>query len=400
MPRLPGVGQVPSLLDHASGRLKPSAQGRTARMYVCGITPYDSTHVGHTATYVAFDLLHRAWLDAGLEVRYVQNVTDVDDPLLERAEQTGVDWKALAEREVELFRSDMAALGVLPPHVYMSASEAIPRVIEAIERLQERGATYRLDRDVYFAVGSAPEFGQVARLPRPQMETSFGENGGDPQRPGKRDPLDSLLWLAHRPGEPAWDSPFGPGRPGWHVECAAIALDHLGMGFDVQGGGSDLAFPHHEMCAAQAQVLSGRSPFARTYAYQGMVGLDGEKMSKSKGNLVFSSRLRDEGVDPSAIRLAVLAHHYRTDWEWTPEGLESAKSRHDRWRTAARRASGADGAKVLAEVREALADDLNAPAALEAIDAWADATLAAPGPDQVAPALVRDVCRTLLGVTL
>src|SRR5690606_13547440 len=204
-----------------------------------------------------------AWLDAGLEVRYVQNVTDVDDPLLERARETGVDWRALAEREVDLFRTDMAALNVLPPHAYVSASEAIPLVIEAIQRLGERGATYRLEHDVYFDVAGAPGFGEISRLTREQMVASFGENGGDPERPGKRDPLDSLLWLAHRPGEPAWDSPFGQGRPGWHVECAAIALHHLGMGFDVQGGGSDLAFPHHEMCAAQARALTGGDAFAQ-----------------------------------------------------------------------------------------------------------------------------------------
>jgi L-cysteine:1D-myo-inositol 2-amino-2-deoxy-alpha-D-glucopyranoside ligase len=403
--RLPGTGQIPVVQDQASGRRKPSWQGdagETAKLYVCGITPYDSTHVGHTATYIAFDLLHRAWLDAGLTVHYVQNVTDVDDPLLERAEQTGENWKELADRQGALFRADMAALSVVPPRDYVAATEAITLVIDAITQLGSLGATYELDGDVYFSVGSDPKFGQVSGLSRAAMEASFAENGGDPTRPGKRDPLDSLLWLAHRPGEPAWESPFGAGRPGWHIECSAISRLHLGSTVDVQGGGSDLAFPHHEMCTALTRVLAGGgdTEAAHAYVYQGMVALDGEKMSKSKGNLVFSSKLRADGVDPSAIRLDVLSHHYRDDWEWTQSGLDAAVARLDRWREAARRPAGAEGAKVLAGVRDALADDLDAPAALAVIDAWAEATLAEPGPDAEAPALVGDVARTLLGVEL
>ncbi|GAB3431483.1 cysteine--1-D-myo-inosityl 2-amino-2-deoxy-alpha-D-glucopyranoside ligase [Flindersiella endophytica] len=401
--RLPGTGQIPVVHDVASGRRKSSwPGGDEAKLYVCGITPYDSTHIGHTATYIAFDLLHRAWLDAGLNVHYVQNVTDVDDPLLERAEQTGEDWKALADRQGGLFRADMAALFVVPPREYVAATEAIPLVIEAITRLGELGATYEIDGDVYFSVRSDPKFGQVSGLSRAAMETSFAENGGDPERPGKRDPLDSLLWLAHRPGEPAWESPFGPGRPGWHVECSAISRLHLGITVDVQGGGSDLAFPHHEMCTALTRVLAGGGDAvaAHSYVYQGMVALDGEKMSKSKGNLVFSSELRADGVDPSAIRLDVLSHHYRDDWEWTQAGLDRAIARLERWRAAAARPAGAEGTKVLAGVRDALADDLDAPAALGVIDAWAEATLAEPGPDSDAPGLVSDVARTLLGVEL
>jgi L-cysteine:1D-myo-inositol 2-amino-2-deoxy-alpha-D-glucopyranoside ligase len=404
--RLPGSGQIPDVFDAASRQRKASVllngRSRSAKLYVCGITPYDSTHLGHTATYVAFDLLHRAWLDAGVAVHYVQNVTDVDDPLLERAEQTGEDWKALADRQGELFRNDMAALSVVPPREYIAATEAIPLVISAIERLGELGATYTLDGDVYFAVDSDPRFGQVSGLSREEMISSFAENGGDPTREGKRNPLDSLLWLAHRPGEPAWESPFGPGRPGWHVECSAISAHYLGATVDVQGGGSDLAFPHHEMCTALSRVLAGGGDAvaAHAYVYQGMVALDGEKMSKSKGNLVFSAALRAAGVDPSAIRLSVLSHHYRTDWEWTDAGLEAAQARLSRWRAAAASPTGADGAKVLAGVRDALADDLDAPAALSVLDAWADATLATPGPDPDAPGLVRDVAGTLLGVTI
>ena len=400
LPQLPGLGQVPLVHDHASGERRVSARGETARMYVCGITPYDATHMGHSATYVAFDLLGRAWRDAGLDVHYVQNVTDVDDPLLERAEANGEPWEELAVRQTDLFRDDMAALRVIPPAQFIGAVEAIPLVVSVIEKLRARGGAYDVHRDIYFPVASDPAFGQVSNLPAEEMRALFAERGGDPDRAGKRDPLDSLMWRHERPGEPAWDSSLGRGRPGWHVECTAIALEHLGMSIDVQGGGSDLVFPHHEHCASGAQVLTGQAPFAHSYVYQGMVALDGEKMSKSKGNLVFSSRLRGEGVDPGAIRLAVLAHHYRDDWEWTTEGLRAAQARLDRWRTAVSRPAGAHAGKVLDGVRDALAADLDAPAALAVVDAWADATLADTGPDSGAPELVRDVVDALLGVRL
>jgi L-cysteine:1D-myo-inositol 2-amino-2-deoxy-alpha-D-glucopyranoside ligase len=400
VPRLPGAGQIPLLHDHGSGERRISATGDRARMYVCGITPYDSTHVGHTATYVAFDLLGRAWRDAGLAVRYIQNVTDIDDPLLERAEQTGEDWQDLAARQTDLFREDMAALRVIPPAEFVGAVESIPLVAATIERLRDSGSAYDVEGDLYFPVAADPRFGQVSHLTPGEMRTLSAERGGDPDRPGKRDPLDCLLWRHERPGEPSWKSGLGRGRPGWHVECAAIALEHLGMGFDVQGGGSDLIFPHHEMCASEAQVLTGSAPFAQAYAYQGMVGLDGEKMSKSKGNLVFSSRLRGDGVDPMAIRLTVLAHHYRDDWEWTAEGLRDAELRLDRWRTAVARPRGVDAGKALDGLRDALATDLDAPAALGVIDAWADATLADHGSDTAAPDLVRTAVDALLGVRL
>lgn len=400
VPRLHGTGQIPMIYDHSRGERRPSATGRQARMYVCGITPYDATHLGHAATYIAFDLLGRAWRDAGLDVTYVQNVTDIDDPLLERAERDGEHWQELAQRETELFSDDMAALRVIPPTVFVGVVESMPLVIEAIQGLRERGVTYELDGDHYFAVRTALDFGHVSRLPADEMRELFAERGGDPDRVGKRDPLDCLLWRRERPGEPAWDAPFGRGRPGWHVECVAIALEYLGMGFDIQGGGSDLTFPHHEMCAAEAQALSGQRPYAQAYAYQGMVGLDGEKMSKSRGNLVFSSRLRAEGVDPMAIRLAILAHHYRDDWEWTDDGLRAAERRLDRWRTAVRRSHAPDATKVLDGVREALAADLDAPAALGVVDAWVDATLAGDGTDTGATETVRATVDALLGVQL
>ncbi len=343
----------------------------TARMYVCGITPYDATHMGHAATYVAFDLLNRAWRTAGHQVRYVQNVTDVDDPLLERAVATGQDWVALAERETELFRTDMTALRVLPPDEYVGAVESIPLVVDMIQALREAGAVYQVEDDLYFSVKADPTFGAVSGLDAEAMNAVFAERGGDPDRVGKQDPLDCLLWQGERPDDPAWDSALGRGRPGWHIECSAIARAHLGVDFEVQGGGSDLAFPHHEMSAAEAQVADPGHRFARAYVHAGMVGLDGEKMSKSKGNLELVSRLRELGVDPMAIRLALLAHHYRSDWEWTSAGLAEAEARLTAWRAAVDRGAGAPADAVVAGVTEALATDLDAPAALALVDAWA-----------------------------
>ena len=295
--------------DTRTGALVASTPTDVARLYVCGITPYDATHLGHAATYLAFDLLQRQWLDRGLDVVYTQNVTDVDDPLLERAHDTGEDWAELAERETQLFREDMEALGMLAPRHYVGAVESIDLVVDLVERLGD--SVYPVDDDLYFDVHADPGFGQVSGLDDDAMLAVFGERGGDPDRPGKKHPLDCLLWQAAREGEPSWESRLGRGRPGWHIECAAIALEHLGTDFDVQGGGSDLVFPHHEMSASEATVATGE-PFAQAYVHAGMVALHGEKMSKSKGNLELVSRLREDGHDPMAIRLALLAHHYRS----------------------------------------------------------------------------------------
>jgi L-cysteine:1D-myo-inositol 2-amino-2-deoxy-alpha-D-glucopyranoside ligase len=399
VPALPGDAAAAPLRLHDSGlggRREVRVDGATARLYVCGITPYDATHLGHAATYLAFDTLVRVWRDRGLGVDYVQNVTDVDDPLLERARRDGEDWAAVAERETALFREDMTALRVLPPAHYVGAVEAMAEVADYVLRLLEEGAAYRVEDDLYFSVAAAEHFGQVSAYDAATMLALAAERGGDPQRPGKKDPLDPLLWLAARPGEPAWDSPLGRGRPGWHVECTAIALNRLGPGFDVQGGGSDLLFPHHEMSAAHGEVGSGSWPFARTYVHAGMVGLDGEKMSKSRGNLVFVSALRQAGVDPAALRLALLSAHYRTDRQWYDATLTAGEQRLAAWRAGVRRAAGPSGAALLQDLRAALADDLDAPAALAAVDAWC----AAGGDDAAAPALVRDAVDALLGVAL
>lgn len=369
-------------------------------MYVCGITPYDATHMGHAATYVAFDLVNRVWRDGGHDVHYVQNVTDIDDPLLERAVERGEDWRAIADRETALFREDMTALNVIPPQDYIGAVEAIPSVAAHVQTLIDRGAVYAVDTDLYFDVHSDPRFGAVAALDESQMIAVFAERGGDPDRPGKRHPLDCLVWQSARPDEPAWDTPLGHGRPGWHIECVAIALDHLGMGIDLQGGGSDLAFPHHEMGASEAQVLTAEHPFAGHYVHAGMVAWQGHKMSKSRGNLVFVSALRNAGHDPMAIRLALLAHHYRSDWSWTPQGLEGAEKRLELWRRGVASPSGPDGQAVLERVRRAMANDLRTPEALDAMDDWCIAATAGDGDDTSAPALVAQIADALLGVRL
>jgi L-cysteine:1D-myo-inositol 2-amino-2-deoxy-alpha-D-glucopyranoside ligase len=358
--------------DSSAGGLVEVGGGRDEiTMYVCGITPYDATHLGHAATYLLFDVLQRVCRDTGRRVRYVQNVTDVDDPLLERAVQTGEDWTAIAERETELFRQDMAALRVLAPDAYVGAVEAIPDVVLAIEGLRERGAIYEVDGDSYFSVAAAPEFGEVSHLPVPEMVRLAGERGGDPQRSGKKDPLDALVWQGARPGEPAWDSALGHGRPGWHIECAAIAVHHLGATIDIQGGGDDLVFPHHEMSAAQASVLTGQHPFARAYVHQALVGYDGEKMSKSRGNLVLVSALRDAGIDPMAIRLALLAHRHDTAWEWHDDEINDAVARLERWRRAFTRDEAPASSPLVAVLRRHLRHGQDTPAALDAVDEWA-----------------------------
>jgi L-cysteine:1D-myo-inositol 2-amino-2-deoxy-alpha-D-glucopyranoside ligase len=404
VPVLEGSGPPLRLHDTATGRVRPTAPGPTATMYVCGITPYDATHLGHAATYLAFDLVHRLWRDLGHDVHYVQNVTDIDDPLLERAARDQDDWVVLGMRETALFREDMAALRVLPPRHYIGAVEAMGEIAELVGKLLAQGAAYRVDDpehpDVYFDAAFTGRFGYESGYDEATMLEYARERGGDPDRPGKRSPLDPLLWRMAREGEPSWESDLGPGRPGWHVECAAIALNRLGTQIDLNGGGSDLIFPHHECGAAHAEAFTGVHPFARHYTHTGMIGLDGAKMSKSRGNLVFVSKLRAQDVDPNAIRLALLAGHYRSDREWTDELLSAAQERLDRWRAAVALEAGPPAADLVQRLRTHLADDLDSPGALAAVDAWAREALERRGTDPEAPGLVRAAVDALLGVSL
>ncbi|PJJ63243.1 cysteine--1-D-myo-inosityl 2-amino-2-deoxy-alpha-D-glucopyranoside ligase [Compostimonas suwonensis] len=389
IPVLPGRSEAPLVFDTASNGLVAAETHDIARLYVCGITPYDATHLGHASTYLAFDTLHRVWLDAGYHVHYAQNITDVDDPLLERAAVTGVDWRALADEQIELFRTDMLSLRVIPPDNYVAVTEAVEPIARAVSKLWEAGLAYAVespdavsDSDIYFDTELASErspwtLGDESNLDRATMLALFAERGGDPERPGKRHPLDPLLWRAERAGEPAWTSAFGAGRPGWHIECSVIALQHLGRDFTVQGGGSDLVFPHHEMSAGHAAALSGQ-PLAQLYSHAGMVSYRGEKMSKSLGNLVLVSRLREAGVDPRAIRIAVLGEHYRSDWEWTDAALAGAQRRLGTWSAAFAahdRGTGEEGSarELLAAVRAVLHNDLDTPAALVFVDRAAEA---------------------------
>ncbi|MDY7342309.1 cysteine--1-D-myo-inosityl 2-amino-2-deoxy-alpha-D-glucopyranoside ligase [Corynebacterium amycolatum] len=370
------------LYDTADQKVSQVEAGPEATMYVCGITPYDATHLGHAATYLTFDLIYRQLLNNGHSVHYVQNITDVDDPLFERAERDGVDWRELGTSQIDLFRSDMENLSVIPPRDYIGAIESVDEVVEMVEKLLENGSAYQLTNDeypdVYFRKSATENFGYESNYSAEQMAEFFAERGGDPDRPGKEDPLDALVWRAARPGEPSWNAPFGAGRPGWHIECSAIATNRLGKSFDIQGGGSDLAFPHHEFSAAHAEATTGCARMASHYVHAGMIALDGVKMSKSLGNLVFVSKLVAAGVDPSAIRIGVFASHYRSDRDWSDEVLEAAKARLETWRaacaatkTATEEKAVSAAAALVADVRASLANDLDTPAALDAIDAWA-----------------------------
>jgi L-cysteine:1D-myo-inositol 2-amino-2-deoxy-alpha-D-glucopyranoside ligase len=404
LPSVPGSPPPLRLFDTATGEIRPTAPGSTARMYVCGITPYDATHLGHAATYLAFDLVNRVWRDAGHDVHYVQNVTDIDEPLLERALRDQDDWVVLGMRETALFREDMESLRVLPPRHYIGAVEAMPEISELVTKLLAAGAAYRIDDprypDVYHDSAATAEFGYESGYDEATMRRLAGERGGDPDRPGKRHPVDALLWRMARPDEPSWESELGQGRPGWHVECAAIALNRLGAQIDVQGGGSDLIFPHHEFGAAHAEACTGVHPFARHYCHAGMIALDGEKMSKSRGNLVFVSRLRADGVEPVAIRLALLAGHWRADRAWESELLATAQARLAAWREAAHLDAGPPAEDTVTRLRTHLADDLDSPRALAAVDAWVNEARQRRGRDTQAPALIRAAVDALLGVAL
>jgi L-cysteine:1D-myo-inositol 2-amino-2-deoxy-alpha-D-glucopyranoside ligase len=394
---------VLSLTNSASGKKEEVKRKPVYRMYVCGITPYDATHLGHAATYLTFDLINRYLTASGSEVRYVQNITDIDDPLLERANRDGVDWTELAHQQIDLFRSDMINLRVIPPAHYIGAVDAIPLVTDAIAELSSKGSIYSVEQDLYFKVHADSHFGERSNLSQEKMLEIFAERGGDPTRAGKSDPLDCLVWMSQRPNEPGWPSPYGIGRPGWHIECTAIAIKYLEPSInedaliDIQGGGSDLIFPHHEMCAAQAQVLSGK-PLASTYVHAGMIGLDGEKMSKSKGNLVFVSKLVAAGRNPMAIRWALMKDHYRQDRMWTEELLVVAEGEIQALRSCLEQTNVAPTKELIETIVNALSNDLDTQGVTTALNSWVRQTQSGEsGGDAPALAVALDA---LLGIKL
>jgi L-cysteine:1D-myo-inositol 2-amino-2-deoxy-alpha-D-glucopyranoside ligase len=344
----------------ARREIVPFEPGPIVTMYTCGITPYDATHLGHAAVYVAYDVLQRRLRDLGHETRCVRNITDVDDSILGKARELGVHYLDLAAAETARFEDDMDALGLLKSWSEPRATSAIADIRGFIGMVLERGHAYQSGGAVYFDVSSFPEFGSVSGYSREEMLVFAAERGGNVDDPLKRDPLDFVLWQPSLPDEPSWETLWGPGRPGWHIECSALALRELGTTIDLHGGGADLIFPHHECERAQSEAATGE-PFVRHWMHQAMVRKDGEKMSKSLGNLVFVSELRKEW-EAMAIRLMILENHYRTAWEWDETRMPRAAERLERWR------AGGPGDAALGAVRTSLDDDLDVVSAIAAID--------------------------------
>ena len=405
LPELPARFSVPqlSLFNTATQKVEPLPKKSLYRMYVCGITPYDATHLGHAATYLTFDLINRFLRATGAQVDFVQNITDIDDPLLERAHRDGVDWKDLAQSQIDLFRGDMTDLHVIPPKDYIGVVEAMTLVVDAVQKLKNANTTYEVGSDIYYRVHSDSEFGERSHYSQEKMLEIFAERGGDPQKPGKEDPLDALVWLSQRDGEPGWPSPFGPGRPGWHIECCAIALHYLDpdskdeYAIDIQGGGSDLIFPHHEMSAAQSRSINNQR-FARSYVHAGMIGLDGEKMSKSLGNLVFVSKLISAGINPASIRWALMGHQYSSDLMWSDSLIQKASIDIERLQLNLARMEVAPTDSVIEKILDALSNNLDTPSVLASITTWMDETEAG-----VTGGVAGELSRaldTLLGITL
>jgi len=370
--------QLPPLFlqDSNVGKVEVK-KSRFFSMYVCGITPYDATHLGHAATYLTFDLINRYLSLEHTNVNFVENVTDIDDPLLERASKTNQDWQQLSEDQLTLFKNDMSALRILPPDHLVKVTNSMDLIEKFIKGLEKGGHTYKVDNDLYFSVSDF-----LSELPMATDEaiSIFAERGGDPTRAGKKHPLDPLLWLANKNNEPGWDSVFGYGRPGWHVECTAIALEYLDREeadfvIDMQGGGSDLIFPHHFMSAALINALTNRK-FAKLFIHTGMVGFEGEKMSKSKGNLVFVSKLISQGVDPIVLRWALLSDHYQSYREWNEELLNSSQSEVNLVREALSKSEVLPSTQYLQQIASAIASNLDTKLALNLILDWSQKSIA------------------------
>jgi L-cysteine:1D-myo-inositol 2-amino-2-deoxy-alpha-D-glucopyranoside ligase len=349
------------LYDTARQEVVPFDAGPLVKLYTCGITPYDSAHIGHAAVYLFYDVLQRRLRDLGHRTQCVRNITDIDDPLFAKARELGVFYLDLAAEEIARFDDCMNALGLLPAFSEPRATSAIPDILGFIGMVLEAGYAYQAGGSVYFSVAGFERFGQVSHMARHEMLALAKERGGNIEDPNKRDPLDFVLWQPSAPDEPAWESLWGPGRPGWHIECSALALRELGTTIDIHGGGTDLIFPHHECEAAQSEAATGARPFVRHWVHVGMVRLGGEKMSKSLGNLVFVGDLLKEW-EPAAVRLAILGQHYRSSWDWTDDLMPDAAERLERWRAAGAGGAGLDAA------RAALDDDLDTPRAVALVD--------------------------------
>ena len=388
------------LFDSYKGK-KVDILGEQSSIYICGITPYDATHMGHAATYLTFDLVNRYLKASGKNVSFVENITDIDDPLLERATRDNQDWRELAESQIELFREDMTSLGVLPPNAYRGVIESMDEIISTVAEMIATGKSYQLEGDIYLDLNQVD--GAIENLPiaLDQALKIFEERGGDPARAGKRHALDPLLWKARKGDDPFWEAPFGQGRPGWHIECTAIALKNLpkasSTSITLQAGGSDLIFPHHYMTALQAKALNGIE-FASCYSHSGMIGLDGEKMSKSKGNLVFVSKLRQEGVSPALIRIALFANRYSTDRMWSRELVDEANKLLTRLLSALSRQEVAPTFEVVQEIVNAISDDLNTPKVFDLLNTWSLKT--EEGQVGGSPGEISRALDTYLGITL
>jgi len=369
------------------------------KIYVCGITPYDATHLGHAATYVAFDLINRYQHLAGNRLDFVENITDIDDPLLVRAKRDSIDWKVLAENQIDLFLTDMTALRVIPPSNLVTVTSSMKIIEDFITLLDQRGFLYQIENDHYFSVESYLE-----EMPFSIDEAIkiFSERGGDPDRAGKRHPLDPVVWMAHQGDDPSWESKFGLGRPGWHVECTAIAVHYLDSAnvdpiIQIQGGGSDLIFPHHYMSEQIVRAAYGRG-FANNYVHSAMIHLDGEKMSKSKGNLVFVSKLLSRGIDPMVIRWALLSGHYQQDRSWSDELLQKSTSEVSLLRSALAQSEVAETKELIQSIISDLANNLDTPAALNRLIAWAKSSQSSPKVNE--SGLVSRGIDSLLGLAL
>ena len=367
----------PRLYNTASRQVEPfTPRGETVGLYVCGVTPYDTTHMGHAFTYVVFDTLARMLRRAGWPVTYVQNVTDIDDDILKRARETGKRWDELGREQTAQYETDTRALNIDPPTHFLRATDEIDQMIPLIATLIAKGHAYTAGGNVYFSVASDLEYGSLSRYSREEMCAIAAERGGNIDDPNKRDPLDFLLWQGARPGEPSWPSPWGAGRPGWHIECSAMAMHFLGPTVDIHGGGADLVFPHHESEIAQSECATGVHPFVRVWMHTAMVRYRGEKMSKSLGNMVF---VRDAltQYNPDAIRLYLLNHHYRTSWEYEDDGpaafLTLIKQVTDTLAWPDGSGATLDAGPFVAAFDRALESDLDTPAAIAAFRSLATA---------------------------